>query len=110
MSNQNDKILSGSGSEVDRYGSHFGVGDGGLDRIKQAAMTKGLGAEQEVHSGHFSLDSQAVKQATDAALKTQGLGAEQEVHAGHFGLGHDGKERVKKLLNTQGVGAEQVSN
>lgn len=99
---------SGSGSEVDRYESHFGLGHDGIEQLKKAASMKGAGAEQDRYDGHFGLDAEKIKEATNAFLNAKGTGAEQDVHSGHFGLGYDGLERVKQLTNMKGVGAEQV--
>ena len=99
----------GSGSEVDRYGSHFSIGSDGLQQIKKAAGSmQGLRAEQDVHSSHFGgLDAQKVREAAETMFKGAS-GAEQDRHASHFGLGHDGIAQVKKLAGVKGVGAAQV--
>jgi hypothetical protein len=97
-----------SGSEVDRYGSHFGPGKDGLDQLKKMTETKGTGAEQERYHSHFGLDEEKIKAAAATLMDQKGSGAEQDVHAAHFGLGNDGMQQVKKLAKSQGVGAEQV--
>jgi hypothetical protein len=43
-------------------------------------------------------------------LRAKGTIAEQDVHSSHFGLGFDGKRRWRRMLNTPGVGAEQVAS
>lgn len=98
----------GSGAEQDRYASHFGIGSGGLERIKQAASYKGSGAEQDRYESHFHVDQERVKEAAHKILHSNGSGAEQDRWASHFGLGADGWERAKRLAATKGEGAEQV--
>lgn len=98
----------GSGAEQDRYAAHFGIGTEGLDRIKQAALTKGTGAEQDRYQAHFGLDEDRVKAAAQSLINAKGEGAEQDRHAAHFGLGADGWARAKELAKAKGVGAEQV--
>jgi hypothetical protein len=100
---------SGSGSEVDRFGSHFGLGADGRARIKaaagRAATHQGLGAEQDIHASHFGLDIEEVKKV----LKRVERKADKEIRAGQHWMGHDGHQRLLNLANKQGVGAEQVS-
>ncbi|OCL07535.1 hypothetical protein AOQ84DRAFT_354912 [Glonium stellatum] len=70
----------------------------------------GSGSEVDRYASHFSLDAEKVekmKAATTSLLNQRGSGAEQEVHAKSFGLGHDGLERVKKVASAEDVGAEQ---
>jgi len=96
-----------SGSEQDRYASHFsGVGEVAADKIKagakKAANYKGDGAEQDRYGAHFSglgLDEQQVHRA--AQSMKSGLG-------GYWGLGYDGQQRAKKLAGGTAMGAEQV--
>jgi hypothetical protein len=97
---------------LDRFGAD------GLERMKHLrpetiaseSSTHISGAEQERYQAHFGLgDPERVKEAANKMLNTQGAGAEQDVYAGKFSLGYDGKERVRKLLDVKGVGAEQVS-
>lgn len=100
--------LSGEGDN--RYDTHFGVGNQGANRLKEASFFNSPGAEQERYGSHFGLDEQKVKHATQSLLQAQGTGAEQDRYCLHFGLGHDGWERAKHLANKfQGSGAEQVS-
>jgi hypothetical protein len=100
---------AGSGSEVDRFGSHFGLGADGRARIKaaagRAATHQGLGAEQDIHASHFGLDIEEVKKV----LKRVERRADKEIHAGRHWMGHDGHQRMLSLASKQGVGAEQVS-
>ncbi|KAF2464565.1 uncharacterized protein BDR25DRAFT_242083 [Lindgomyces ingoldianus] len=106
MGQLNSKL--GSGAEQDRYGSHFGVGHDGIEKMKHVAEFKGTGAEQERYESHFGLDQDKVKAATHDLLHRNGSGAEQDRYEGHFGLGADGVERAKQLASMKGVGAEQV--
>lgn len=101
----------GSGSEVDRYESHFGIGSDGIERMKKAATDfKGVGAEQDRYQSHFGLDADKVQEAAKSILNAKGDGAEQDRHGSHFGLGADGWERAKQLARMQGEGAEQVGS
>lgn len=106
----------GSGAEQDRYGSHFGgsaerIEQGlnkGMDKLKQAAMTKGEGAEQDRYNSHFSpaahdTDLFRVQQAVQSIKNQAQTGAATSTH----GLGYDGQQRAK-ILAGGGVGAEQV--
>lgn len=101
-----------SGAEQDRYASHFGIGDAGVEQIKDAAKKiasyKGEGAEQDRYGSHFSLDQQQVKKAAHSMMDAQGSGAEQDRYAGHFGLGADGLAQARRLAAAKGEGAEQV--
>ena len=95
------------GSEVDTYGSHFGLGNDGLARVKQAASMKGEGAEQDIWAGKMGLlDEQRIQQAKDAMFNSGTSGAEQDRYQARFGLGNDGLERVKALAATKGSGSE----
>jgi hypothetical protein len=96
---------------LDRFGND------GLERLKHVTpgniaskqSTSVSGAEQERWQAHFGLkDPTKVKEAATGLLKTRGTGAEQDVHAGHFGYGYDGRQLMQKMLETEGVGAEQV--
>lgn len=99
---------STSGAEQDRYGSHFGIGEAGAERLKHAAEYKGAGAEQERYEGHFGVDPDKVKAATDNLLHHSGSGAEQDRYEGHFGVGPEKvKEVVQEVLHHSGSGAEQ---
>ena len=70
--------LGKSGSEVDTYESHFGLGADGLARVKQAASFQGVGAEQEIHNKNMNLlDEQKVQQAKHAMFHSGQSGAEQ---------------------------------
>lgn len=95
------------GSEVDTYGSHFGLGNDGLARVKQAASMRGEGAEQDIWAGKMGLlDGQRIQQAKDAMFNSGTSGAEQDRYQARFGLGNDGLERVKALAATKGSGSE----
>jgi hypothetical protein len=105
---KDSEILSGSGSEVDRLESHFGLGEDGIARVKRMAEMEGTGAEQDRYGGHFGIDEQKIKDAAAALSERKGSGAEQDVHAARFELGNDGIQQVRKLVGAQGVGSEQV--
>jgi hypothetical protein len=95
------------GSQMNRY--FTGLGADGKERLKQLANTQGIGAEQDRHASHFSIDESTISQMKNALFQRTGLGAEQDIHSGHFSLGQDGLQHVKRLAHTKGVGAEQVS-
>jgi hypothetical protein len=109
---------SGSGAEQDRYGSHFGASterieqgiNYGVDKLKEAAMTKGQGAEQDRYSAHFSpsahsIDARKVQEAA-YSMMNKAKGATETTST--WGLGYDGQQRVKMLSGGHGSGAEQV--
>lgn len=104
----------GVGAEQDRYASHFGVGEAGMDRAKEGLKSfvnqKGEGAEQDRYNSHFGLREDPVLAAATWLAKQQNgsSGAEQDRWGGHFGLGADGWARAKKMAETPGTGAEQV--
>jgi hypothetical protein len=101
-----------SGSEQERYGSHFGINEKSVgntvDRMKDAALnattTKGTGSEQDRFQIHFGIDGEKIKAATKSWIDSSG----KSLGLGH-GLGYDGQQRAIQLANIQGVGAEQVS-
>jgi hypothetical protein len=100
---------SGSGSEVVRFGSYFGLGSDGRARLRtvasRAANHQGLGAEQEIHASHFGLDIEEVKNM----LKRVEKRADKDIAAGRFWMGYDGHQRLMHIAGRKGVGAEQVS-
>ncbi|KAF1844854.1 uncharacterized protein K460DRAFT_394650 [Cucurbitaria berberidis CBS 394.84] len=129
---------SGSGAEQDRYGAHFSVPKDalskGVDKLRDAALTKGEGAEQDRYNEHLGVGNRGYDKLKDAA-KYRGDGAEQDRYNTHFspalhsldaqkvkhaaqsivtkgnaasyhGLGYDGQQRAK-LLAGSGTGAEQ---
>ncbi|KAF2670413.1 hypothetical protein BT63DRAFT_237567 [Microthyrium microscopicum] len=96
-----------SGAEQDRYGSFFGLGSDGLARIRKAATYQGVGAEQDRYGSHFSLDSKQVRKAADSVLQSGRSAVHKDITNGNHWLGYDGRQVMKGLLNTGGVGAEQ---
>lgn len=95
----------GSSAEQDRHESHFGFGVDGLARLKQAGILRSLGAEQDRYEGRFGgkLNGDKITESFKGAS-----GAEQDKYEGHFGLGADGIEKMKKVKEAKGVGAEQA--
>lgn len=120
----------GSAAEQDRYGSHFQVPkdaiESGIDRLKQAAMTKGEGAEQDRYDAHLGIGEKGFNKLKQAA-HYKGEGAEQDRYGAHFGqsflqrdslqvmnasvsvatgeanyhgLGYDGQQRAKMLAGS----------
>jgi len=96
-----------SGSEVDRYGSHFDLDKNGKEEIKKALRTPGVGAEQDRYQSHFGLEHQQIERAKAALLKARDEGAEKALFGSYWGLGADGQARLKALTSMGGVGAEQ---
>jgi hypothetical protein len=70
-----------SGAEQDRYASHFGIGEAGVDKIREvaykAATYKGEGAEQDRWATHFHLDQEKVVAAAQSMMNAKGNGSEQ---------------------------------
>jgi hypothetical protein len=87
----------GTGSEQERYGSHFG--GLGADGLKRLASMKGSGAEQDRYGAYFGLGQTTAEKTSDALTHDHLLK--------NAWLGHDGQQRMLHLLNKQGVGAEQ---
>ncbi|KAH8716918.1 hypothetical protein GQ44DRAFT_624618 [Phaeosphaeriaceae sp. PMI808] len=107
----------GSGAEQDRYGSHFSTSTSdigqsinqGVDKVKEAALTKGEGAEQDKYQTHFSpaahgTDAHSVQQATQSLIDKASGSAKT---SSSFGLGFDGQQRAGLLAGGNGSGAEQ---
>jgi hypothetical protein len=81
-----------------------------MDKVKEAAMTRGTGAEQDRYNAHFSpaahgTDAHRVQQYAENLInKARG----SAVTSSSFGLGYDGQQRAKMLAGGNGSGAEQV--